>query len=98
MTKHNRFGRGGCFVCEDCGRKTRETDRNAGLDGFCGDCAELAQLQNGFSDTDPELDDNYAPGGWAQRESRALRRAILKAGGKLNDEMTWAEKDPLPIS
>ena len=97
MGRYSKFGRGGCFTCEDCGRKTRETDRNAGLDGFCGDCAELAQLQNGFSDTDPKDDPNYAPGGWAQKESLALRKAIVANGGTLNDSMTWAESDPLPL-
>ncbi len=91
-TRYGKFGRGGCFTCTDCGRLTRETDRNAGLDGFCGDCAELAQLQNGFSDTP----DDQIPAGWAA-DSLALRKAIIAAGGKLNDSMTWAEKNPLPL-
>jgi len=84
------FGRGGVFQCEDCGLMTREGDRNAGLDGFCGDCAELAMLQNGFSDTPTE----EQPESWST-ESRDLRRSILRRGGKINDSMTWAEETPL---
>jgi hypothetical protein len=91
--RYNRFGRGGCFVCQDCGRRTRETAENAGLDGFCGLCAELAMLQNGISDNG----DEYAVEAGYFKESRRLRREILRRGGKLNDGMTWAESNPLPL-
>lgn len=91
--RYDRFGRGGCFRCVDCERMTRETAENAGLDHLCGLCAELAMLQNGVSDNGPE----YAVEAGYAEESRRLRREILKRGGKLNDGMTWAEADPLPV-
>lgn len=93
MRKYDRFTHRGVFKCEDCGRMTRETERNAGLDGLCPDCAELAMIQNGFSDSgnDPEYVAEYAG------RSLALRKAIVLAGGTLHDGHTWAEANPLPL-
>ena len=87
---YSSFGRGGCFTCDDCGRKTRETGENAGIEGMCPLCAELAMLQNGFSD--------YGGSDGDRELSLSLRKEILKRGGKLNDGHTWAEEDPLPLT
>jgi hypothetical protein len=87
--RYDRFGRRGAFRCGDCGRLTRETAENAGLDDLCGLCAELAMMQNGISDYGGEPGD--------RERSAALRREIVKRGGTLNDGMTWAEEDPIPV-
>jgi hypothetical protein len=94
MRKYNRFGRSGVFTCSDCGHRTRETAGNAGLDNdLCGLCADLAGVQNGISDNgqDSELGQEY------RLESLELRKQIVARGGELNDSMTWAETDPLPL-
>lgn len=49
MAKMNRFARHtGCFPCECCGRKTRET-RNDNL-RLCEQCFELSGIENEISD------------------------------------------------
>lgn len=45
----SRFGRGGCFVCIDCGKKTRETDVNNGTE-LCPFCCEVTMQENALRD------------------------------------------------
>lgn len=52
--KQNRFAKGtGCFVCECCGRRTRENGQGAGGKHTCLECWELAGLENAVLDGEP---------------------------------------------
>ena len=58
--KFNRFGRGGCYTCGNCGKLTRRTDENDGTH-LCGFCATLAGAINSLSDNgksefEPEME------------------------------------------
>lgn len=47
--KNNRFGRGGCFTCKKCGKRTRDTGENAAV-GMCPLCDEICLCENALSD------------------------------------------------
>lgn len=41
MNAVSEFGKGGCFKCKQCGRKTRNTGKGCNADcSLCGDCYE----------------------------------------------------------
>jgi hypothetical protein len=48
----SNFGRGGCFTCTNCGKKTRVVPATAGYSDphLCGFCFEEAGLENSLSD------------------------------------------------
>lgn len=88
MSSHNRFARGtGCYTCESCGRKTRQTDVNSGSDWkVCADCFELAGYQNGISDNGPLDAADYVD------HARNHARTVYAKGGRLDwNESFWAE-------
>lgn len=93
MTSHNRFARGtGCFTCESCGRRTRQTPVTAGSDWpVCEDCFELAGYQNGISDNGPVDAADYIV--YARNHARTL----YAKGGALKDweGSFWAERNAL---
>jgi hypothetical protein len=80
MAYNTKFRAGeGVYVCECCGRKTRDT---IGSDGrFCGQCEELLMLQNSHWDgmynvnNDPPMD--------ALRDEWIA--TIAKRGGNVED-------------
>ena len=37
--KHNRFGEHGCFICSECGKRTRDTGDNGNVK-LCPACLE----------------------------------------------------------
>ncbi len=61
MTKGNKFAKGsGCYVCRECGKRTRETgDCESGVD-LCLACYNLAGIENshcdGYHDEVPDMD------------------------------------------
>jgi len=51
MRNSSRFGNGGCYVCNVCGKKTRSTGRGDNeFVGLCADCYDIAGLENMVSD------------------------------------------------
>lgn len=86
MRKNDRFGRGGCYTCKACGRKTRETGDGAGV-GMCDPCFDLASYQNQISDygNDAEMLAD------ALEECRRAAKTILAKGGVMDDDPFWAE-------
>jgi hypothetical protein len=49
--KRNRFQKGsGCYTCQSCKRKTRDTGGGAVNNGLCDYCYEEAGLQNSLDD------------------------------------------------
>lgn len=72
---NSRFRRGsGCFECEVCGRKTRDTHR-AGVP-YCSQCLELTEMVNALEDGIAEI------GEFADR-IRKLTGEIIAKGGKI---------------
>lgn len=64
MTKTNRFKAGsGCYVCECCGKRTRETGSCESNVGLCLTCYDEAGLENehedGHHDAEPHADCPY---------------------------------------
>jgi hypothetical protein len=54
MANRQHFAPGsGCFVCEDCGKRTRNTGDN-GQCNLCPDCFEIAGIENEISDCGDE--------------------------------------------
>lgn len=49
MRKANKFGRGGCFKCCECGRQTRDAGDNGACE-MCPECYERCTLENDVSD------------------------------------------------
>lgn len=49
MNVRNRFGRGGCFTCRMCKKKTRNVEYNAEVE-FCPLCNAKALNGNSLSD------------------------------------------------
>lgn len=50
MRDRSKFQQGrSTFVCENCGKRTRETAVNEGLN-LCPKCTELFQLENSLAD------------------------------------------------
>jgi hypothetical protein len=47
--KNNRFGRGGCFTCKRCGKRTRDTGENASVQ-MCPLCDNICLYENSLSD------------------------------------------------
>jgi hypothetical protein len=45
----NRFGRGGVYRCQDCGKRTRDTD-GEGTSGQCRKCRDEAEQANAHAD------------------------------------------------
>lgn len=71
----NRFSKGGCFKCRNCGRSTRNTGDNGSVD-LCPDCYEGFEQENGMANTD-------CPAEAAQYEKdmrEAFQRAVDKGG------------------
>jgi hypothetical protein len=55
MNKHDGFKRGsGCFICADCGKRTRATKRDGADSRLCADCFEFAGRENEHSDNGHE--------------------------------------------
>ena len=46
----NRFGRGGCFTCESCGKRTRETGQQSMGMRYCAACIEYGEAENAHND------------------------------------------------
>lgn len=55
-TPHNRFGRGGCFTCEECGKLTRETGQQSVGMKMCAACIEHGEALNSHMDNDHQSD------------------------------------------
>lgn len=72
--KNNRFARGtGCYNCESCGRKTRES-RNDNC-RLCNECFDIAGIEN-------EVQDGYKTVGEVRDEVIALMASCTAKGGK----------------
>lgn len=82
MRQANRFGRGGCYTCDICKRKTRATGRldneNSGL---CAECFDAGSIENTMSDQGetPEL----------LAEWQALVDTCKAKGGKPSEDKWW---------
>jgi hypothetical protein len=76
MAKNNRFGMGGCFACEVCGRKTRDTGEQAFGSKLCPQCWEVAGIENEWQDS---LIDEHE----AKERIIALRNVCVAKGGNL---------------
>ena len=51
MKENNRFQKGsGVYICECCGKKTRETGLGESHVELCAYCYEVAGWENSFSD------------------------------------------------
>jgi len=51
MKALNKFQRGsGCFICAECGKRTRQTLRNNANTIFCADCIEKMEKENEVND------------------------------------------------
>jgi len=46
--KHDKFGKGGCFTCQNCKKLTRDCGQSS--DEYCKDCVEDMQHENWHSD------------------------------------------------
>ncbi len=86
----SRFERGsGCFTCESCGRKTRQTGEQGG-NPICPLCFDQAGWQNAVSDYGSEPDQLAD----AIERSREDARAIYAKGGVFSEGWRgafWAE-------
>lgn len=58
----NRFGRGGCFTCRSCGKRTRDTGENGEVE-LCPLCNAKALNGNSLSDS------GYRGDAWAVFDS-----------------------------
>ncbi len=74
--RNSHFGRGGCFECRGCGRKTRETGVQSIGAEYCPDCYELAGMDNACNDnrTTPEQE------GYTAEIARRLKNIESKGG------------------
>lgn len=46
----NKFGTGGCYACQNCGRQTRSTGMENENNGTCYECHEYCGIQNSIND------------------------------------------------
>ena len=85
VAKHDRFARGsGCYTCQTCGRRTRETGDGANVK-LCEPCYDLAGWQNSISDNGP--DPQYL------EVCRDRARTVYARGGRLDwADAFWAER------
>lgn len=44
MSRPDRFGRGGCYTCKLCGKRTRDAGGNAAR-GVCPECYDLGDIE-----------------------------------------------------
>ena len=78
---YRTFQRGsGCFVCEACGRRTRDTGTQSVGSRLCPDCYEIAGFYNTLQDEGEEGVKVYA------RSIRAHCANIVRKGGKLDGD------------
>ena len=49
MSKTFKTG-SGCYVCADCGKRTRDTGAGEGDVGLCAECYEFGGLDNAIND------------------------------------------------
>jgi hypothetical protein len=79
MRKFNRFQpHTSVFTCRCCGRKSRETARNSGAGDICGQCYDLAGIEN-------EISDGHCTAAERKGEVLALTRELSAAGGSLEE-------------
>ena len=51
MKQHNRFAKGsGVYICEECGKRTRETGQDESNYNLCAYCLLEVELENSLSD------------------------------------------------
>lgn len=48
--KFNRFGRGGCYICCRCHKRTRDTGTGEASTELCARCMEIEGQRNAHSD------------------------------------------------
>jgi hypothetical protein len=87
MKHFQKYGKG-VFTCGCCNRETRETNKDHGALDLCGECYELAGIENYFSDngTEPEQVNQY------RDTVLKMTKKIERRGGSLKN---W--KDLLAI-
>lgn len=76
MKNASKFGRGGCFKCCDCGRKTRDAGDNGAAE-LCPECYERGSWENEVSDN------GETPKALAEIER--LRAAAIAKGGVFSE-------------
>lgn len=76
---HSRFLRGsGCYACDVCGRKTRNTGNQSMSSKTCSECWDLAGIEN-------EISDGHATLAERQAEINDLLASIESKGGRTAD-------------